>query len=65
MYTSKDVSLGYFLKLKEFREQNILGNTALFNNGATAPLSQGLLIIDDSQSHLFRRTTLGRTSLDE
>jgi len=30
-----------------------------------SPVGQGLLIIEDSWSHSFRHTTLGRTPLDE
>ena len=33
--------------------------------GPTVALNQGLLIIKASRSHSFRRTTVGRTPLDE
>jgi hypothetical protein len=36
-----------------------------FYHGATTPVDQGLLIIEDSRSHSFRHTAIGRTPLEE
>ena len=36
-----------------------------FYSDTTAPVGQGLLIVEDSRSHSVKHTTLGRTPLDE